>query len=95
VVQTIPKQLLTELGLFLIPAHRTWDRLVSFNSELFRRILESTGALEAVEVLAERDRLRGDDHRIDLDGALKGMREGIDAQLKRTRPANTMVDGAG
>jgi len=92
VVQTIPKQLLTELGFFLIPAHRTWDRLVSFNSELFRRILESTGALEAVEVLAERDRLRGDDHRIDLNGALKGMREGIDAQLKQLLPGDPALE---
>ena len=92
VVQTIPKQLLTELGFFLIPAHRTWDRLVSFNSELFRRILESTGAMEAVEVLAERDRLRGDDHRVDLNGALKAMREGIDAQLKQLLPGDPALE---
>jgi putative ATP-dependent endonuclease of OLD family len=81
VVQTIPARALSELGFFLVPAHRTWDRLVSFNSELFRRILESTGSLEATEVLAERDRLRRDDHRVDLEGALKELRDGVNLQL--------------
>lgn len=92
VVQIIPRQLLAELGFFLIPAHRTWDRLVSFNSELFRRILQSTGALEAVEILDERDRLRGDDHRIDLNGALKAMREGINSQLKQLLPGDPALE---
>src|SRR5260370_37159837 len=39
--QTVSILLLTELGFFLIPAHRTWDRMVSFNSGLFIRILDS------------------------------------------------------
>jgi putative ATP-dependent endonuclease of OLD family len=88
VVQTVPARLLPELGFFLVPAHRTWDRLVSFNSELFRRILESSGSLEAAEVLAERDRLRQDEHRVDLQGVLKELREGIDAQLKQLIPGS-------
>src|SRR5208337_2765179 len=75
VVQTVPPRLLPEIGFFLVPAHRTWDRLVSFNSELFRRILESSGSLEAAEVLAERDRLRSNEHRVDLQGVLKELRE--------------------
>jgi predicted ATP-dependent endonuclease of OLD family len=88
VVQTVPPRLLPEIGFFLVPAHRTWDRLVSFNSELFRRILESSGSLEAAEVLAERDRLRRDEHRVDLQGVLKELREGIDAQLKQLVPGS-------
>jgi len=88
VVQTVPARLLSELGFFLVPAHRTWDRLVSFNSELFRRILESSGSLEAAEVLAERDRLRKDEHRVDLQGVLKELREGIDSQLKQLVPGS-------
>ena len=87
-VQTIPRHLIAEFGFFLVPAHRTWDKLVSFNSELFRRILESTGTLEAMEVLAERDRLRQDQHRVDLGGALKEIREGINAELKQLLPGD-------
>jgi len=88
VVQSVSQRLLPEIGFFLVPAHRTWDRLVSFNSELFRRILESSGSLEAAEVLAERDRLRRDEHRVDLEGVLKELREGIDAQLKQLVPGS-------
>jgi energy-coupling factor transporter ATP-binding protein EcfA2 len=82
VVQIVPARLLSEVGFFLVPAHRTWDKLVSFNSELFRRILDSSGSLEATEILAERDRLRLDEHRVDLQGSLKGLREGINNELK-------------
>lgn len=88
VVQSVSQRLLPEIGFFLVPAHRTWDRLVSFNSELFRRILESSGSLESAEVLAERDRLRRDEHRVDLGGVLKELREGIDAQLKQLVPGS-------
>jgi putative ATP-dependent endonuclease of the OLD family len=66
VVQNVPPRLLAEIGFFLVPAHRTWDKLVSFNSELFRRILDSSGPLKATEILAERDRLRLDEHRVDF-----------------------------
>src|SRR5258708_5766337 len=88
VVQSVPSRLLPEIGFYLVPAHRTWDRLVSFNSELFRRILESSGSLESAEVLSERDRLRQDEHRVDLQGVLKELREGIDAQLKQLVPGS-------
>jgi putative ATP-dependent endonuclease of OLD family len=83
VVQSVPPRLLGEIGFFLIPAYRTWDKLVSFNSELFRRILDGGGALEAAEVLAERDRLRGDEHRVDRQGSLKDLCDGINAELKQ------------
>jgi 5S rRNA maturation endonuclease (ribonuclease M5) len=50
--------------------------------------LETSGSLEAAEVLAERDRLRRDEHRVDLQGVLKELREGIDAQLKQLVPGS-------
>jgi predicted ATPase len=86
VVQTVPPRLVTEIGFFLVPAYRTWDRLVSFNSDFFKKILESSGALEAGEVINERDRLRRDEHRVDLHGVLKELREGIDTQLRQLIP---------
>jgi hypothetical protein len=92
VVQNVPPRLLAEIGFFLVPAHRTWDKLVSFNSELFRRILDSSGSLEATEILAERDRLRLDEHRVDLQGSLKGLREGIDAELKQLLSGNPSLE---
>ena len=34
----VPLKLIKELGFFLIPANRAWDRMISFDSELFRTV---------------------------------------------------------
>ena len=65
---------------------------MSFNSELFRRILESTGPVEAKEILCERDRLRNDDHRVDLEGSLKELREGINLHLSKLIPGGAGLE---
>jgi hypothetical protein len=36
--QVLPARLVTEIGFFLVPAYRTWDRLVSFNSDFRARM---------------------------------------------------------
>src|SRR6266481_8512431 len=54
----IPSRLLREVGFFLVPASRTWDRIISFGSELFRRVVASGAGPPAEAVLVERDRLR-------------------------------------
>lgn len=51
----VPTKLIRELGFFLVPASRTWDKIVSFDSELFRRVVDG---VPAESVLSERDRLR-------------------------------------
>jgi putative ATP-dependent endonuclease of OLD family len=48
---------LQELGFFLVPASRTWDRWISFSSELFRRVVATRGGIPAQAVRAERQRL--------------------------------------
>jgi putative ATP-dependent endonuclease of OLD family len=50
--------LVRDIGLFLIPASRSWDRMISFGSELFRRVVSSEGGLPAESILATRDLLR-------------------------------------
>jgi putative ATP-dependent endonuclease of the OLD family len=44
---SVPVNLIREIGLFLIPASRSWDRMLSFNSELFRRVIRATSGLPA------------------------------------------------
>ncbi|MBB4402944.1 MULTISPECIES: ATP-dependent nuclease [Rhizobium/Agrobacterium group] len=39
----LPASLVKEIGLFLVPASRTWDRMMSFGSELFRRTVAYVG----------------------------------------------------
>ena len=56
-VRTVHTKILQELGFFLVPASRTWDRWISFSSELFRRVVVTRGGIPAQAVRAERQRL--------------------------------------
>lgn len=57
-VTRVPARVTRDIGFFLVPAGRTWDRVVSFGSELFRRVVAAGDGQPAESVLAERDRLR-------------------------------------
>src|SRR3546814_199311 len=59
---SVPGKIVREIGLFLIPASRSWDRMLSFGSELFMRVIRATGGLHAETLIAERDRLRDPAH---------------------------------
>ena len=56
-VRTVRTQTLQELGFFLVPASRTWDRWISFSSELFRRVVAARGGMPAGTIRTERERL--------------------------------------
>lgn len=56
-LRTVHTKTLQELGFFLVPASRTWDRWISFSSELFRRVVATCGGMPAHAVRAERQRL--------------------------------------
>ncbi len=56
-LRTIHSKVLQELGFFLVPASRTWDRWISFSSELFRRLVATRGDMPAQAVRSERTRL--------------------------------------
>ena len=67
---SVPGKLIRDIGFFLVPASRSWDRMLSFNSELFRRVIRSAGGLPAETILDERDRLRRPEHRLEEDARL-------------------------
>ncbi|MEO1018067.1 MAG: AAA family ATPase [Pseudomonadota bacterium] len=56
-LRTVHNRLLQELGFFLVPASRTWDRWISFSSELFRRVVATRGGMPAQAIRTERERL--------------------------------------
>lgn len=56
-LRTVHAKVLQESGFFLVPASRTWDRWISFSSELFRRVVATRGDMPAQAVRAERARL--------------------------------------
>ena len=67
---------LKELGFYLLPAKRTWDRTMTFNSELFRRVLKFQEAIPGQTVVNLRNDLRNDNNKIEEQ-------EPLDAIIKR------------
>lgn len=84
-----PARLIRELGFFFVPAARTWDRTVSFGSELFRRVIAASDGQPSESVLAERDRLRAPEARLEQDDRLFPIVDRINNELRgffRTNP---------
>ncbi len=81
VVAQVPQKLLAEVGFFLVPASRTWDRTMSFASELFRRVVQTIGGVPAATIRQERDRLRNPDLPLESDDGLKRIVESVDDDL--------------
>jgi len=81
-VVPLPIGLIKELGLFLVPANRTWDRMMSFGSDLFRKTVAYVGGNPAEAVLAERNRLRNPDQPLEEDEKLAALVGEVNDDLK-------------
>jgi putative ATP-dependent endonuclease of the OLD family len=81
-----PKRLLGEVGFFVVPASRARERILSFASEIFRRVVASQDALPADELLAERNRLRRPIAPVEQSPALSGLVGRINDELARLLP---------
>lgn len=85
----VPARLIRDVGFFLVPANRTWDRVVSFGSELFRRVVASGAGQPAESVLGERDRLRAPQQPLEADPHLEPIIAQLNTELAgffRTQP---------
>jgi len=84
-----PARLIRDIGFFFVPAARTWDRTVSFGSELFRRVVAAGEGQPAESVLSERDRLRVPEARLEEDERPAPIVERLNLELRgffRTAP---------
>lgn len=82
-------RLIRDIGFFLVPAARTWDRTVSFGSELFRRVIAAGEGQPSESVLAERDRLRAPQETLEQDERLAPIVDRLNQELRgffRTAP---------
>lgn len=75
--------LIKELGFFLVPANRTWDRMFSFGSELFRRAVTYVGGKPAEAVIEERDRLRNPQTPLERDEKLGHLVADVNSDIKK------------
>lgn len=80
-VTQVPIALVRDIGFFLIPASRSWDRMISFGSELFRRVVSTDSGLPAASILAERDRLRTPTEPLENDARLKPIIEKVNTEI--------------
>jgi energy-coupling factor transporter ATP-binding protein EcfA2 len=85
-VTLVPGRLLSEVGFFVVPSTRTWDRVGSFDSEIFRRIIKELEGLPSEEILKERDRLRTPEEPFKSIGELKEIVTRINAEFGRIVP---------
>ncbi len=99
---SVPTTLIRDVGFFLMPAARSWDRMLSFSSELFKRVVRSGGGLPAETVLAERDSLRSPGQPLEDDPQLRPIVEQVNSEiitlLGRNNPLRlrlTATDSAG
>lgn len=88
-VTAFSARLIRDIGFFFVPAARTWDRTVSFGSELFRRVIAAGDGQPSESVLAERDRLRTPAAKLEADERLAPMVSQLNQELRgffRTAP---------
>jgi putative ATP-dependent endonuclease of OLD family len=78
---SVPPKLIRDVGFFLIPASRSWDRMLSFSSELFRRVIRTADGLPAKTVLDERDRLRGPVPKLEDDARLAPVVDAVNGEI--------------
>lgn len=80
-VTPLPGHLIRELGFFLVPANRSWDRMISFGSELFRRVINYMSGKPSATVRKLRDEVRTPDPEPQDDENIKKVVEEINDDL--------------
>lgn len=82
----VPPKLIKELGFYLVRASRTWDKVFSWGSELFRRTLQAAAAQPASAIIAERDRLRRPVSPIEADEQIVALINNVNTELSQCIP---------
>jgi putative ATP-dependent endonuclease of OLD family len=91
-VNTVPGKLAGALGYFVVPASRNRERLLSFTSEIFRKLVVAQGAMPAAEILQERDRLRSPNPRIEDTEPLRAVVSRINEEFGKLLPDPTQFE---
>jgi putative ATP-dependent endonuclease of OLD family len=82
----VPGKLIQQFGYFLVRANRTWEKVLSWGSELFRRTIQVSAAQPASAILAERERLRNPEQPIELDAQIAPLISNVNEELAKCLP---------
>ena len=85
----VPHRLVSDIGFFPVPATRTWDRMASFGSDLFKGLVNTLEALPSDLLLQERDRLRKPENPIEQEPAFREIVKRIEARYADLLPNKT------
>ncbi len=90
ILTAISPKTLQELGFFMVPASRTWDKWISFTSELFRRLVATLGGLPATAIRDARERLWTPDvgQRLEEQEGLAAIVGQANDELQRLMPSS-------
>lgn len=88
---SVPPRLIKEIGFYLVRASRTWDKVFSWGSELFKRTLQVAAAQPSEAILAERDRLRSPKAPIEDDDRILPLIQNVNAELAGCIPNAPVV----
>ena len=89
-ITKVPSSLLQSLGVFLLPGNRQWDRLLSFGSSSFLKVLKSAGAVPGAAVESLKTELRSGT-KIEDSAALQPLLQRAEEELK----GFLMMEGGG
>jgi putative ATP-dependent endonuclease of the OLD family len=81
-ITKLPAVVLQELGVFLLPSNRQWDKLLSFNSSSFLKVLKSANAIPGTAVESLKSELRSTTTKIEDATQFKALLEKAEEELK-------------
>lgn len=73
---------LKNIGFFLLPSKRNWEKIISFGSELFRKVVNFQDAIPADSICKIRDDLRTNEHGIENEPPFTEIVQRINKELE-------------
>lgn len=81
-LNTLNRDLNRQMGFFLIPSKRNWEKIISFGSEIFRKVVDFQEAIPADSIFQIRNDLRNNPHGIEKETPFKEIVDRINLEIK-------------
>lgn len=81
-LNTINRDLNRQIGFFLIPSKRNWEKIISFSSEIFRKVVDFQEAIPADSIFQLRNDFRNNPHGIEKETPFKEIVDRINVEIK-------------
>jgi predicted ATP-dependent endonuclease of OLD family len=81
-LSTLNRDLNKQIGFFLIPSKRNWEKIISFASEIFRKVVSFQEAIPAESIAKIRDDLRNNPNGIEKESPFKEIVTRINDEIK-------------